>query len=340
LRDDVSVDLDDVSALGKLLVKNPIAAWTGRRSPAGAPYLVLEGDQLRTGPGLATDEREALVDLVAEIVQWRLSEYLSRLTAGCRFKVLRSGRKPILKIDRRKHELPTGWVDVDIDGRRYEANFVKEFVNVVRKKDEPDAANALPTIMHEWFGPDAGKRGTAFMVSHAADAGGGYAWTPVRVGKPAEGRPILDDHGKPIDARYRLENDDEGNATIVLMSRGGGRNDEYTRGFRLVLERLAAARLVIDRIEVASSEMLGRPADDRLVKISGAPYPLQLDEFDDLEKLRKKIGRGIAAVGRAPNAKGSGNANKRVRIWVSPTALPALARILGHSRATAEADPS
>jgi superfamily II DNA or RNA helicase/diadenosine tetraphosphate (Ap4A) HIT family hydrolase len=344
LRADVSVDVEDAEALRKLLVKNPIAAWTGRGSPAGAPYFVLDGDQLRTGPALTTDAREALVDLVAEIVQWRLAEYLSRLTAGCRFKVLRSGSgKPILKIDRRQHELPTGWVDVDIDGQRYEANFVKEYVNVVRKKDEPDSPNALPTIMHEWFGPDAGKGGTKFMVSHAADTGGGYAWTPVRVGKPTEGRPIVDDHGKSIDARYRVETDDEGNATIVLMSRGGGRNNEYTQGFRLVLQRLAAARLVIDRIEVASSEMLGRPAEERLVTISGAPYPLhlaELDGLDDLEKLRKKIGRGIAAVGRAPNAKGSGNANKRVRIWVSPTALPELARILARTRATAETNSS
>ena len=334
LRADVSVDLDDTRALQRLLVKNPIAAWVSRRSPSGAPYLVLDGNTLRSGPALATEQRDALVDLVAEVVEWRLAEYLSRLTAGCRFTVLRSGsNKPILKIDRCKHELPTGWVDIDIDGQRYQANFVKEFVNVVRNKDDADANNVLPTIMHEWFGPDAGKRGTRFMVSHAADAGGGYTWTPVRVGKPTEGEPIHDDDGKPIDARYRIEPNDHGNPTIVLMSRGGGRNNQYTLGFRLLLQRLAAARLVIDRIEVASSEMLGRPAEDRLVKLSGIPYPLHLAEIDDIEALRKTIGRGIAAVGRSPNAKGSGNANKRVRVWVASTSLRELARILDTAHA-------
>src|SRR5690606_4097326 len=69
-----------------------------RRSPSGAPYLVLDGNTLRSGPALATEQRDALVDLVAEVVEWRLAEYLSRLTAGCRFTVLRSGsNKPILK---------------------------------------------------------------------------------------------------------------------------------------------------------------------------------------------------------------------------------------------------
>lgn len=87
------------------------------------------------------------------------------------FKVLRNASgKPIVKIDRRKFDLPEGWVDVEIDGKVHEANFVKEFVNVVREKGEDD--NVLPEVMYRWFGDDAGKRGTAFGVSHAADEGG------------------------------------------------------------------------------------------------------------------------------------------------------------------------
>jgi superfamily II DNA or RNA helicase/diadenosine tetraphosphate (Ap4A) HIT family hydrolase/HKD family nuclease len=332
LRRDVSVDLDDKPALRALLLKNPIAAWLGRRDPSGRAWFVREGDELATGPALVSAHRDALCDLVAELVEWRIARYIAERTTGPRFRVLRNASgDPILKIDRKKADLPTGWVDVAIDGEPHQAKFAKELVDVLRHKDQGNE-NVLPKVMYRWFGDDAGKRGTAFGVSHAAEEGGGYSWSPVRAGKPMEGRAIVRDDGKEIDARYDVEAADDGAATIVLMSRGGGRNDEYTLGMRLVLQRLAAAGLEITRIEVASSEMEGRPPEERVVEVAGAAYPIRLAEVADLEMLRKAIGKGIAMLGRRPGAKGSGNANKRVRIWVGDVGLAELGRVVVGTR--------
>ena len=51
---------------------------------------------------------------------------------------------------------------IDIDGDRYEANFVKVAVNVIRRPGNP--RNELPTILRRWFGADAGLPGTNFQV--------------------------------------------------------------------------------------------------------------------------------------------------------------------------------
>lgn len=48
--------------------------------------------------------------------------------------------------------------------------------------------------------------------------------------------------------------------------------------------------------------------------------------------LRKRIGRGIAAVARAPGAKGAGNANKRVRVYTPANSVADLAAIIDPPR--------
>lgn len=328
LRRDVSVDLDDREALRALLLKNPIPAWVDRRDPSGRAWFVHEGDELAAGPALVSEHRDALCDSVAELLEWRLARYVADRAAGPRFRVARGASgSPILKLDRKKDELPTGWVDVTIEGEVYQAELGEERVEVLRRKDQGDE-NVLPEVMVRWFGPDAGKRGTSFAVSHTAEDGGGYSWTPVRPGKPMEGRAIVGDDGKEIDARYEVQTADEGAAMIVLMSRGGGRNEQYTQGMRLLLQRLAAAGLEITRIEVASSEMEGKAPEERVVALAGAQYPVRLAEVEDLEVLRKAIGKGIAALGRKPGAKGSGNATKKVRIWVGEVGLAELGRVV------------
>lgn len=332
LRRDLSVDLDDRASLRALLLKNPIAAWLDRRDPSGRPWFVREGDALATGPALVSEHRDALCDSVAELVEWRLARYLASHSDGPRFRVLRNASgNPILKIDRQTADLPTDWADVTIEGESYQAKFAKEFVNVLRRKDQGEK-NVLPEVMVRWFGADAGKRGTGFAVSHTAEEGGGYSWAPVRTGKPMEGRAIVGNDGKEIDARYEVQVVDDRAATIVLMSRGGGRNDEYTLGMRLVLQRLAEAGLEIQRIEVASSEMEGRLPEERVVEIAGTEYPVRLAEVADLEALRKAIGKGIASLGRKPDAKGSGNATKKVRIWVGDVGPAELGRVVAGAR--------
>ena len=72
--------------------------------------------------------------------------------------------RPILKLpDRRSTTgIPSGWTDVLIDETRHEANFVRAFVNVVRRRESD--LNVLPDILRGWFGPDAGLPGTKFEV--------------------------------------------------------------------------------------------------------------------------------------------------------------------------------
>jgi len=313
LRDDVGEAVDDPKAAKKLLENGPLAAWAKRSDSLERPYFVRERGAFASGEGLSTREPAALRELVAELVQWRVARYLDERHGGVRFKVLRNeSGKPILKIDRKKRDLPEGWTDVEIDGRPYEANFVKEFVNVVRPKGAQ--ANALPEIMTRWFGDDAGSRGTGHSVAHDAATDGGYRWSPVAT---AEGRVLLADDGRPIDARYRVEEDEGGAPTLVLMSRGGERNDDYNEGLTLLLRRLGARGATIERIAVESRETVALSLADRTIAIDGKRYPLLLSGTDDADDLRKRIGRGIAAVGRATDARGSGNANKRVRISLS-----------------------
>ena len=80
-------------------------------------------------------------------------------------KVYANGR-PILKLpDRRENPgIPSGWVNVLANDQPYVANFVKEFVNVVRT-DPQSETNVLADIIRGWFGADAGRPGTRYEVA-------------------------------------------------------------------------------------------------------------------------------------------------------------------------------
>ena len=67
-------------------------------------------------------------------------------------------------------QIPTGWVNVEADATRYEASFVNIAVDVMRTPGSE--ANALPTILRGWFGPDAGRPGTNFHVLLGPSADG------------------------------------------------------------------------------------------------------------------------------------------------------------------------
>lgn len=71
-----------------------------------------------------------------------------------------SGNRPILFLpDRATHpQIPSGWVVVEANAQRYEANFVKVAVNVMR---EPGSEkNSLSEVLTRWFGQHAGRSGT------------------------------------------------------------------------------------------------------------------------------------------------------------------------------------
>ena len=93
-------------------------------------------------------------------------------------KVSHANGKPILFLPDRElqPEIPSGTVDVTIDGKPHEADFVKIAVNVVRAKGE--RTNVLPAILRGWFGADAGRPGTDFQVAFEPE-GAGFRLVPL-----------------------------------------------------------------------------------------------------------------------------------------------------------------
>lgn len=180
---DVSVELNDVEAVQRLLVKNPIHAWTGGNTAKGAVFFRYQDGQFSSTVGKAGDE--TLTSLVREMVDWRLVEYLERglhgeATEGSFLgKVSQTNGRPIIFLDRARYpHIPTGAQPLQVDGEEYTANFVKIALNKVVKGTE--RANLLPSFLRGWFGPDAGQPGTIHQVEFSP-AGPGWKMSPSNV---------------------------------------------------------------------------------------------------------------------------------------------------------------
>jgi superfamily II DNA or RNA helicase len=78
LRADVAVPLHDTSALRKYLEKNPVAAWTKGKGTGGAAYFTYQAGVFKSTLEVPADLRTDFQELVREIVDWRLAEYLQR----------------------------------------------------------------------------------------------------------------------------------------------------------------------------------------------------------------------------------------------------------------------
>ena len=171
LQSDLGVQLTDLDALRAHLEENPVRAWIGGAGTGGIPYFAYESGQFASRFDVAAEHRAAFQSLARELVEWRLAEYLARSpaqsAAGTHVvcKVSHAGRRPILFLpDRRSHPfpIPGGTTPVIIDGEKYEADFAKVAVNVIRKAGSD--RNELPALLRAWFGPDAGLPGTSFSV--------------------------------------------------------------------------------------------------------------------------------------------------------------------------------
>lgn len=189
LRQDIGPALMSRPDLIRLLETNPIDAWIGGRGMGKQSYFNYDGGTFSSRISIAPELRESFQELIREIVDWRMAEYLSRTeqnapeTAQIICKVSHSNGRPILFLpDRVKQPgIPSDWIPVEADGKKYEANFVKVAVNLLR---EPGTeANILPNILTQWFGPDAGRPGTNFQVVFEPSKDG-YRLRPARTELP------------------------------------------------------------------------------------------------------------------------------------------------------------
>ena len=184
---DVGPPLESEAALRRHLEQNPIAAWTGGRGTGGRSYFTCEDGVFESTLDLPEDRVETFRELVREIAEFRLAEYLARPIVvsggGLRFqcKVSHSNGRPIIRLpDRARVEgIPEDWVSVEVEGETLEANFVKIAVNVMRRPGSEE--NVLPDILQGWFGVDAGSPGTRQLVEFSETAGH-WSLTPVGQG--------------------------------------------------------------------------------------------------------------------------------------------------------------
>jgi hypothetical protein len=171
LQEDFGAALADPQALEHHLEVNPVAAWSGGAGTHGVAYFRYEARRFSSRFDVPSPQREALQELVRELVDWRLAEYLQRQPPSddaivC--KVSHAGGRPILFLPDRavRPDIPEGPTPVLIDGQRYEAEFAKIAVNVIRAPGS--ARNELPGLLRAWLGPDAGPPGTSFQTADLA----------------------------------------------------------------------------------------------------------------------------------------------------------------------------
>jgi hypothetical protein len=167
VRDDFSVEVNDSKSLRRLLIENPIRAFVDGQGTEKRSYFRFERDRLSTT--FETEDPGSFRELLREIVDWRLAQYLSRQVFGdanahivCR--VARAGDRPLLFLPSAAStlHLEQGPAPVQIDGEGYEAMIEKNAVNVVRRPG--DEVNQLPDILRRWFGDDAGLPGRGERV--------------------------------------------------------------------------------------------------------------------------------------------------------------------------------
>lgn len=135
---------------------------------------------------------------------------------------------------------------------------------------------------------------------------------------------VIDDSGVAMDAHFELDGPD-----IVFHSRGGSKangdalNSDYNRALRILLSRIAASQLQIEGAWLDSSRVQNIPLDQRVLLTPSDPRT-------GAEELAALLANRMKNIGRDNDARGPGNATRRIRIQVtdSPSQEDFL-RILG-----------
>jgi len=133
---------------------------------------------------------------------------------------------------------------------------------------------------------------------------------------------VMGTNSQELNSAYSFGNTDGkkvgkggGKAGLILESWGPStRNSDYYRAFEIILSRLQACQVTYVNAWVVSRDLLKvfPKADQRAVKINGSER-LVLPGAD-IDKLRKAIGRAVAALKKSPHTKG-GNEYKRLLLY-------------------------
>ncbi|MEY3205408.1 MAG: hypothetical protein RLZZ21_1739 [Planctomycetota bacterium] len=173
---------DPDPAFTKWWLEWPLSRWMDDQ--AGQRWFTRRDDRFVADFTCPPELRAAFESLTSELVDLRLAHYThSRLSSPkaprgsegmtlsttFRAKVSHSGGKPILFLPTVEAvpSRPTGPTRVRLpDGREWVFRFVKVACNVAHPADAASARgnNALPALLRDWFGPDAGLPGTNFEV--------------------------------------------------------------------------------------------------------------------------------------------------------------------------------
>jgi len=159
----------------------PLSRWMDEQ--AGRRWFTRRGERFLADFTCPAELQEAFETLSGELIDEQLARYTRsrlRVPAGpavaesFRSKVIHSRGKPFLKLPTVDEVpgRPAGPVLVRLpDGREWEFRFVKIACNVAgpRPASGDPLPNALPVLLREWFGPDAGLPGTNFDVEFRRD---------------------------------------------------------------------------------------------------------------------------------------------------------------------------
>ena len=117
-----------------------------------------------------------------------------------------------------------------------------------------------------------------------------------------------------LDANFEIQpgSDQGGDFSVVLESRGAGRNPDYATTLEILLRAIGVGELQISCIQVDSRLARKLPGSERRLPMS---YPLSPDPRKDLSDLRKEIGRLQVPIAQRTDAKG-GNRTKQIRLHV------------------------
>ena len=151
-----------------------------------------------------------------------------------------------------------------------------------------------------------------------------------------------DEKGDELDAKFSVESLKDG-FDLVIESRGGStggrppRNTDYSPALELHLRRMARLGLVLDDLQVASSEAMRLPESMRQIRPLGYRLPLELASVSDFDELRLAIGRATGE--HQTKSKKGGNRTKRLRFrmrWPDASSMSAdiIAKMLANPAAS------